>query len=155
MDSVHDNSASSNNNNNNRTRLKPPTKTKDTTASNVRSNRFGFRNTVRPASVGLQPKHTDVFSGDDDSAASPSAVYQQHSSGKQDENVVNNNNNSHGVDAVGASSTAGGVKKRSKSASAASVRNTVVSFNETVMVQPVPVESRRSSVQKQNLKAER
>lgn len=149
MDSVHDNSSGSNNN---RTRLKPPTKTKDTTASNVRSNRFGFRNTVRPASVGLQPKHTDV-SADDDSAASMAAVH--HS--KQDENIVNNND-SHGVDAVGAGTNVaggGGVKKRSKSA-AASVRNTVVSFNETVMVQPVPVEReisiRRGSVQKQNLK---
>ncbi|XP_063702961.1 uncharacterized protein LOC134832758 isoform X2 [Culicoides brevitarsis] len=136
MDSVHDNSASSGNNNTNRTRLKPPTKTKDTTASNVRSNRFGFRNTIRPASVGLQPKHTDVFSGDDDDAA---ALEEKH-----------NNNSSHSTDAVAASCVkTPSVKKRSKSA-AATTRNTVVSFNETVMVQPVPVERRKSSLKDTN-----
>lgn len=143
MDSVHDNSTSSGNNNN-RTRLKPPTKTKDTTASNVRSNRFGFRNTVRPASVGLQPKHTDVFSGDDDDSAATTSVP------KQDENIVNNN--SHATEVIGTPvKNIGGVKKRSKSAAAATTRNTVVSFNETVMVQPVPVE-RRGSMQKQSTK---
>lgn len=95
-------------------RLKPPKK------DAIRSNRFGFRqaNTVRPASVGLTPKHGDF---DGSSAADDAA-----------ENIVNNNASDM-------------VKRRSKSASA-TTRNSVT-FCDTVMVQPVkktPSLSRRA-----------
>lgn len=111
-------------------RLKAPKK------EAARSNRFGFRqaNTVRPASVGPLPKHADL---DGETGGTITRTNHERS---VEENVVNNNNNTTTTNSVGGDAA----KRRSKSASA-STRNSVT-FNETVMVQPVkktPQSSRR------------
>lgn len=87
---------------------------------------------MRPASVGLLPKHAD-FDGNDSTTASIES---------NQENVFNNNT----AEAVAAAATASSPKRRSKSASATQ-RNSVT-FSDTVMVQPVkrntPTASRRT-----------